>query len=60
MRPQIVCHMMSSIDGRLIGERWSPHFTGKTLDEATAPYFDISLKLQAQAWMIGRKTVEIH
>jgi hypothetical protein len=26
MRPQIVCHMMSSIDGRLIGERWSPTF----------------------------------
>ena len=60
MRPQIVCHMMSSIDGRLIGERWSPHFSGKTLDEATASYFDVSLELQAQAWMIGRKTVEIH
>jgi hypothetical protein len=31
-----------------------------TLDEATVPDFDISLKLRAQAWMIGRKTVEIH
>ena len=60
MRPKIICHMMSSVDGRLIGDRWSNPFDGKTPDDVIAPYYTISLELEAQAWMVGRKTVQIH
>lgn len=57
MRPKIICHMMSSVDGKLIAERWTPSFTGKNLDDATEPYFEISNQLGGDAWMIGRKTL---
>lgn len=60
MRPRIICHMMSSVDGRLLAERWSPSSTGKSLDEVTEPYFEISRQLNGEAWMIGRQTVQVH
>ena len=28
MRPRIVCHMMGSIDGRLLPDRWTPPARG--------------------------------
>lgn len=60
MRPQIICHMMSTLDGRIDGDRWNLPHSGKTVDEATACYYDISDRLDAQAWMLGRNTVQIH
>lgn len=60
MRPQIICHMMSTLDGRIDGDRWNLPRSGRTVDEATACYFDISDRLDAQAWMLGRTTVQMH
>ncbi|MDN7437086.1 RibD family protein [Burkholderia multivorans] len=60
MRPQIICHMMSTLDGRIDGDRWNLPRSGRTVDEATACYYDISDRLNAQAWMLGRNTVQIH
>ncbi|ALW86241.1 deaminase [Hymenobacter sedentarius] len=50
-KPRVICHMMSSLDGRTILSRW-----GKSPDtkeyEATAATFG------ADAWMCGRVTME--
>ena len=59
MRPTIVCHMMSSIDGRLNGDRWSEPFDGKNRDILFAPYYTISERLSPEAHMLGRNTVQI-
>ena len=28
MKPEIICHIMSSVDGRLLPSRWTPPFDG--------------------------------
>jgi riboflavin biosynthesis pyrimidine reductase len=58
MRPKIICHMMSSVDGRLIGDRWSIPFDGKNRELLYEPYNETGSKFEAQAWMIGRNTVQ--
>lgn len=60
MRPQIICHMMSSVDGRLLTDRYTQPFGGKSTDDVTEHYFTISNELSGQAIMIGRKTVQEH
>ena len=51
MKPRVICHMMSSLDGRTITKRWgqAPHTQAY---EATAATF------AAEAWMCGRVTME--
>ena len=51
MNPRIICHMMSSLDGRTILSRWgqSPN---------TAEYEATAATFGAQAWMCGRVTME--
>jgi 2,5-diamino-6-(ribosylamino)-4(3H)-pyrimidinone 5'-phosphate reductase len=51
MKPRVICHMMSSLDGRTILSRWgnSPNTTEY---ETTAATFE------AEAWMCGRVTME--
>jgi 2,5-diamino-6-(ribosylamino)-4(3H)-pyrimidinone 5'-phosphate reductase len=51
-KPYVICHMMSSLDGRIIVQRWGPDVPGRDDYEATAATFD------AQAWMCGRVTME--
>lgn len=58
MRPRIICHMLSSVDGRLIADRWSNPFDGKSKNEFYEQYEQISLDYKAQAWMVGRKTIQ--
>ena len=60
MRPKIVCHMMSSIDGRLNGDRWSEPYDGKDRNILFTPYYTISERLSPDAHMLGRNTVQIH
>ena len=58
MRPKIICHMMSSVDGRLITQRYSDPYNGKTNEEVTGYYFPISDQLNGDAVLIGRTTVQ--
>lgn len=58
MRPKIICHMMSSVDGKLLTSRYTPPFDGKTIDEVVDSYFDISSELKGDAILIGRTTVQ--
>ncbi|GAC1586229.1 MAG: RibD family protein [Hymenobacter sp.] len=51
MKPRVICHMMSSLDGRTILARWGDSPNTQAY-EATAATFE------AQAWMCGRVTME--
>lgn len=60
MRPTIICHMMSTVDGRIIDSRWLPPYGETDIDIYTAPYFEVSEAVNADAEMLGRKTVQMH
>lgn len=51
MKPHVICHMMASLDGRIITKRWGANTSTKAY-ETTAAHFD------AQAWLCGRVTME--
>ncbi|TVT39544.1 RibD family protein [Hymenobacter setariae] len=51
-KPRVICHMMSSLDGRIIVQRWGDDVPGRDEYEATAATFE------SQAWLCGRVTME--
>ena len=51
-KPRVICHMISSLDGRIIVQRWGDSTPGRAEYETTAATFD------AQAWLCGRVTME--
>ena len=58
MRPHIICHMMSSVNGRIIGDRWTPAFDGTDFDTTVQCYYDIRNDMDVDAQWLGRKTVQ--
>ncbi len=51
MKPHVICHMLSSVDGRILGSRWRP----KGVD--TAGLFErLHDQLKGDAWIVGRVT----
>ena len=50
MKPYVICHMASSIDGRILPSRWRPHGIEGDL------YERLHTQFAAQAWLIGRVT----
>lgn len=52
--------MVSSVDGRLDTDFYTRPFDGKDLDKVMDSYFAISNDYQADAILIGRKTVQQH
>jgi riboflavin biosynthesis pyrimidine reductase len=53
MKPIVICHMLTSVDGRIITRRWSPMpFNGATLFET------LHEQIKGEAWMCGRVTAE--
>jgi riboflavin biosynthesis pyrimidine reductase len=52
-RPYVVCHMGSTIDGRIIAERW-----GDNREKYGQLYEDCHNTFESQAWMVGRVTME--
>ncbi|HEY5891949.1 MAG TPA: dihydrofolate reductase family protein [Chthoniobacterales bacterium] len=58
MRSKIICHMASSIDGRLVVDRYSAPAAG--IDESTLRqhYDRISEKFQGDGWVVGRQTMD--
>lgn len=61
MRPRIICHMISSVDGRLLPSRWTP-LVDETRDNAkvvSERYEHIAdTYTNAEGFIIGRKTME--
>lgn len=52
MRPRVICHMMSSIDGRIVVDHWPDLGDSRHAYEQTADTFE------ADGWMCGRITME--
>ena len=57
MNPKIICHIMSSVDGRLQTERWTEPFKGKSKGELMGVYASLGRKLDTDAWMFGKNTL---
>ena len=54
-RPYVICHMMSSVDGKILSTNWRDEELTKTF----ASYFEkYHLTFPSQAWMCGRITME--
>jgi 2,5-diamino-6-(ribosylamino)-4(3H)-pyrimidinone 5'-phosphate reductase len=53
-RPRVICHMMSSVDGRIIADGWPQS------EEGRRQYEEVHATFDAQAWMCGRITMEQH
>ncbi|MDM0021834.1 dihydrofolate reductase family protein [Variovorax saccharolyticus] len=58
MRPKIICHMASSIDGRLLVARWTPLPTELGPKFASICYESVASKLEADGFIIGRTTMQ--
>ncbi len=56
-RPYVICHMMSTVDGRIISNNWG---SKKKISEYSALYEECHNSFKSQAWMVGRVTMEAH
>ncbi|HZB94093.1 MAG TPA: dihydrofolate reductase family protein [Stellaceae bacterium] len=51
MKPHVICHMVASIDGRILSSRWRPKIAG------SAGLFErLHEQLAGDAWLVGRVT----
>ena len=57
-RPKIICHMATSIDGRLLVDRWTPLASGVTRNLLNRHYEALASRLNADGWLVGRKSME--
>ncbi|CAN7643452.1 MULTISPECIES: dihydrofolate reductase family protein [Rhizobium/Agrobacterium group] len=57
MRPNIICHMISSIDGRLLTERWNAPNGEPATGLIHRVYEEAAGRLGGQGWMVGRRTM---
>jgi 2,5-diamino-6-(ribosylamino)-4(3H)-pyrimidinone 5'-phosphate reductase len=53
-RPRVICHMMTSVDGRIVAEGWPQAAEGRRQYEEVHSTYD------AEAWLCGRVTMEQH
>lgn len=58
MKPKVICHMMSSVDGRLMPYRYSLPFNSKDIDDLINQYVILSEQLNGDASLIGRPTLQ--
>lgn len=57
MRPFIICHMGTSIDGRLHPSRFTAAPSGVSADVLQGHYEEVAGRFQADGWIVGRKTM---
>lgn len=57
MRPHIICHMGTSIDGRLHPSRFTRPAGGISRDVLRGHYERIHESFEADGWIVGRKTM---
>ncbi|UOQ52215.1 dihydrofolate reductase family protein [Hymenobacter cellulosivorans] len=54
-RPHVICHMMSSVDGKILSSNWQD----QEIYDTFAGYFEkYHVTFTSQAWMCGRITME--
>jgi riboflavin biosynthesis pyrimidine reductase len=51
MKPHVICHMVSSVDGRILPSRWRPKGV-----RAASPFERLHEELAGDAWLVGRVT----
>ena len=54
MRPYIICHMTTSIDGKVTGD----FLNRAECEKATEEYFRLNREISAQAFACGRRTMK--
>ena len=57
-RPKIICHMITSVDGRLQMSRWTAPAEEEHLQAMLDAYENIADGFDADGWMCGRVTME--
>jgi riboflavin biosynthesis pyrimidine reductase len=57
MRPKLICHMISSIDGRLLVDRWSKPAAGIDPEVLRGHYDQVAERFEADGWIVGRKSM---
>lgn len=60
MRPKIICHMISSIDGRLLVERWTSPPADSSKSTLLAQYETVASRFASDGWIVGRTTMGRH
>ncbi|EKJ94918.1 putative 5-amino-6-(5-phosphoribosylamino)uracil reductase [Bradyrhizobium lupini HPC(L)] len=56
-RPHVICHMVTSIDGRLHPSRFTPPAEGVSAEALSDHYEDVASRFEADGWIVGRKTM---
>src|SRR5689334_11172110 len=51
MKPHVICHMATSLDGRILPDRWAPSDA-----HSHAIYEHLHVRLGGGAWIVGRVT----
>src|SRR4051812_22014567 len=51
MKPYVICHMMTSVDGRIKTDRWNLKKSGNV-------YEKIGGRIKSDGWIVGRTTAE--
>lgn len=58
MKPKVICHIMSSVDGRLLPSRWTPTFDNTPVSALFGEYARLGKELDTDAWMFGLSTAQ--
>jgi len=53
-RPRVICHMMASVDGRIVVDGWP------LSEDERAEYECLHESYEADGWLVGRVTLEQH
>lgn len=53
-RPYVICHMVATIDGKILSRRWK-HF--KVADSVSGLYEKTHAQFEVDSWLIGTKTL---
>lgn len=56
MRPHVICHMLSPLDGRLLVDSWAPAGS-RVRDELLAEYQRLHEAFEPDAWLVGVTTM---
>ncbi|WP_454083475.1 dihydrofolate reductase family protein [Georgenia sp. Marseille-Q6866] len=58
MHPRVICHMLTSVDGRLIPQRWTPLHSGNSSDLLLDAFLRTAETFDADAGFLGRVTIQ--
>lgn len=57
MKPKVICHIMGSVDGKVLVDRWSQPYDGQPMTELMRVYAELGASLQTDAWTFGKNTI---